>query len=183
MFLLYYIVNLINFIFYLNLNYLNKFYLNFNKFNLIFKKPFSRITFFEKFILVLFYKNNWFFKSISNFSQYNNNINDLKKKSYPLLNFFSHYDNIFEKKFINIFFLKKIYIFFKKNNFLLNFNFFEFIILQNFFLKKYFNFLNKYFFKNYDIFNLIKLNYLFFYFNKNNLIIKNYKYNLNYYND
>jgi hypothetical protein len=58
MFLLYYIVNLINFIFYLNLNYLNKIYLNFNKFNLIFKKPFNKITFFEKFILVVFYKNN-----------------------------------------------------------------------------------------------------------------------------
>lgn len=183
MFLLYYIVNLINFIFYLNLNFLNKFYLNFNKFNLIFKKPFNKITFFEKFMLVLFYKNNWFFKSISNFSHYNSNISELKKKNFPLLNFFSYYNNLTENKFKNLFFLKKMYIFFLKNKFLKSYNFIDFIILQNFFFKKYFNLLNNNYFKNFDTFNFLKLNFLFFYFNKNSLNFKNYKYNLNYYND
>jgi hypothetical protein len=183
MFLLYYIVNLINFIVYLNLNFLNKLYLNFNKFNLIFKKSFDRVTFFEKFILVLFYKNNWFFKSISNFSNYSNNINELKKKSFPLLNFFSYYNNISNNRISNLFFLKKNYIFLLKNNYLNKTNFVEFIILQKFFFIKYFNFLNKSFFKNINLFNLVKLNYLFFYFNKNNQNFRNYKFNLNYYND
>ena len=88
MFLLYFIVNLINFVVYLNLNYLNKIYLNFNKFNLVFKKSFESLTFIEKFVLVFFYKNNWFFKSISAFSNHKKEINDFKKKNYPLLNFF-----------------------------------------------------------------------------------------------
>lgn len=183
MFLLYYIVNLISFIFYLNLDYLNRIYLNFNKFNLIFKKPFDRITFLEKFILVLFNNNNWFFKSISNFSVYVENVNNLKKTNYPLLNFFSLYSTLNSIKYINIFFLKKVYIFFKKNNFFKNISFADFIILQAFFLKKYFNFLNINFYKNTNINNFIKLNFLFFYFNKNALNFKNYKLNLNYYND
>jgi len=183
MFLLYYIVNLINFIFYLNLDFLNKLYLSFNKFNLIFKKPFNRITFFEKFILAFFYKNNWFFKSISSFSNFSNEIADLKKKHYPLLNFFSYYNNLSEIKITNLFFLKKIYFFFKKNNFLLKSNFVDFLILQKLFFKKYFNFLNKNFFKNESLLNLIKLNFLFFYFNKKSLSLRNYKLNLNYYND
>ena len=183
MFLLYYIVNLINFIFYLNLNFLNKVYLNFNKFNLIFKKPFSRVTFFEKFILVFFYNSNWFFKSISNFSNYSNEINNLKKKNYPLLNFFSIYNNLSDYKLNNLLFFKKIFIFFKKNNFFKKVNFVEFVILQKLFFKKYFNLLDKNFFKNLDILNLIKLNFLFYYFNKNNFNRKNYKFNLNYYSD
>jgi len=183
MFLLYYIVNLINFIFYLNLDYLNKFYLNFNKFNLIFKKPFDKITFFEKFILVFFYKNNWFFKSISNFSDYNDSINTLKKKNYPLLNFFSIYSNLTFYKSINLSYLKKIYIFFKKNKFISNLNFIDFVILQNMFCKKYFSFLNNSYFKDSNNLNLIKLNFLFFFFNKKSLSNKIYKFNLNYYND
>jgi len=183
MFLLYFLVNLINFIFYLNLDFLNKLYLNFNRFNLVFKKPFDKISSFEKFILAFFYKNNWFFKSISNFSYYNDHINDLKKKKYPLLNFFSLYNNITFFKMNNIFFLKKMYVFFKKNNFLSNISFVEFIIIQNFFFKKYFSFLNKFYYKDTCVFNLIKLNFLFFYFNKKSSLKKNYKFNLNYYND
>ena len=183
MFLLYYIVNLINFFFYFNLNYLNKIYLNFNKFNLVFKKPFNKISFFEKFVLVFFYKDNWFFKSISNFSSYSSEIKNFKKKQFPLLNFFSFYNFLIENKFYNLFFLKKMYIFFKKNNFISNKTFIEFIILQKFLFKKYFNFLNKNYYYDINVFNLIKLNFLFFYFNKNNLNKKNYKYNLNYYND
>ena len=58
MFLLYYFINFINFFVYVNLKYLNKFYLSFNKFNLVFKKKFIDTTFFEKFMLVFFYKNN-----------------------------------------------------------------------------------------------------------------------------
>jgi hypothetical protein len=183
MFLLYYLVNLFNFLFYTNLNHFNKIYLIFNKFNLIFKKSFKKITFFEKFILVLLYKNNWFFKSIKNFSNYNNIVNDFRKKNFPLLNFFYFYNFIFNNKFINLYFLKKIFIFFKKYKFIKNISFLNFIILQKFFFIKYYNLLNKNFFKSIDYKNLIKLNFLFYYFNKNTLNNKNYKFNLNYYND
>ena len=175
-------VNLINFIFYLNLNFFNKIYLSFNKFNLIFKKPFNKITFFEKFILAFFYKNSWFFKSISNFSRYDDEIDNLKKKNYPLLNFFSLYNDI-SNNINNVFFIKKIYIFFKKNNFILNNTFVDFIIFQKFLSKKYFSFLNKIFYKNIENFNLLKLNFLFLLFNKNNFSNKNYKFNLNFYSD
>lgn len=183
MFLLYYIVNLVNFLFYLNLNYLNKIYLNFNKFNLIFKKPFKKTTFFEKFILVLFYGDNWFFKSISNFSNYKNNVSNFRKSNFPLINFFYYYNFIVENKFLNLFFLKKMFVFFKKNGFFKNIDFFNFIILQKFFFLKYYNLINKSFFKFVNYKNLIKLNFLFFYFHKISTKNKNYKFNLNFYND
>jgi len=183
MFLLYFIVNLINYVFYLNLNFLNKFYLNFNKFNLIFKKSFEKITFFEKFILIIFYKSNWFFRSVSNFSDYSNNINILKKNNYPILNFFSLYNSMFSNKLENLFLLKKIYIFFNKNKFLNKSSFVDFILLNFILNKKYLNFLNSNFFENTSNNNLLKLNFIFFYFNKNSLNYYNYKFNLNYYND
>jgi len=183
MFLLYYIVNLINYVFYLNLDHLNKIYLNFNKFNLIFKKPFSKITYFEKFILVFFYKNNWFFKSISNFSDYRTSINDLKKKNFPLLNFFSFYNYLTDNKINDLFVLKRMFVFFKKNKFFNSYTFVDFILLQNFLYKKYFNLLSGSYFNNLENINLLKLNFLFIYFNKTPAINKNYKYNLNYYSD
>ena len=58
LFLLYYLISLVNFFVYINLKYLNNFYLSFNKFNLVFKKKFSDTTSFEKFMLVFFYKDN-----------------------------------------------------------------------------------------------------------------------------
>ena len=147
---------------------------------MIFKKIFLKQLFLRN-LFNFFYKNNWFFKSIFNFYNFNIN-NSYKKNNHPLLNFFSFYNSNFDNKFKNVFFLKKIFKFLKKKNiFKLNFNFFDFLILHYFIFKKYFNILSSFFYNSIEI-NQLKLNYLFVYFNKN-LNLKKKFFNLNYYND
>ena len=197
MFFLYYLWNLINFLVFINLNFLNVFFLKFNKFNLIFKKPFKTLTFLEKFFLVFFSKKNWFFKSICCFSNFDYEINELRKKNFPIINFFVLYSSKSNITFKNFFIIKTQYNWWFKNNF--NFNsdcfkndqyyymFYNWLLIQFFFYKKYYNLLDSFFFKFFSNNNLIKLNFIFYKFYNLNIFKKNnfnyYLFNLNYYND
>ena len=116
-----------------------------------------------------------------NFSNFNS-VNNYKKDNHPLLNFFSYYNNCSDNKLKNLIFLKKLFNFLKLNGYSKNCNsFFEFVILQYFLTKKYFDFLVLFYYDTTNS-NLTKLNFLFNFFNKN---FKNNikRYNLNYYND
>ena len=181
MIFLYYLLNIVNYFIFINLNYLNRFYLVFNKFNLIFKKNFKNTTFFEKFILIFFYKSNWFFKST--FINYDSDLlNNFKTNNHPLINFYSIFNSNKSNNFKNLFLLKKNYNFFNKLFFFKNTSFVDFIILIFFFNNKYFNLLNFFFYKSENKSNFFKLNFLFLFFNKKNNLHKKI-YNLNYYSD
>jgi hypothetical protein len=79
--------------------------------------------------------------------------------------------------------LNKQFKFFKKNNFL------EFLLIQKFFFKKYFNLYSSYFYNNYSCYNNIKLIFFYLYIYKNtknkinifnlNVFSDWYKYNFN----
>jgi hypothetical protein len=183
MFLLYYLINFINLVVYLNINTLNNLYISFNRLNLIFKKSFDKITFFEKFTLIFFHNSDWFFKSILSFTDFSKNINDLKKNNFPLINFLHYYNHNGHINFNKLFYIKSLYTFFKKKKFFKNLSFSDYLVFQYFFNKKYYSFLNLNFYKNKNLNNILKLNYLFFYFNKFFNNKKILKLNLNYYND
>jgi hypothetical protein len=104
-------------------------------------------------------------------------------KSNPVILFFHFFNKKENYKFSKLNILVKQYNFFK------NFSFLNFLLIQKYFFKIYFNLYSSFFYKNYSINNNIKLVFFFNYiFNKTNknLIIYNldvfsdwYKYNFN----
>lgn len=124
------------------------------------RRTFKFISHFEKLLLVLFYKKGWFENSIANLYR-RKDVLDYRKKFYPIIHAFHLNHDKVNYEINNLkFFVKqykfysnitkyktkliKIYnvCFFKKNK-----NFIKFLMLQNLYYKKYYNFLSYTFFK------------------------------------
>jgi hypothetical protein len=78
--------------------------------------------------------------------------------------------------------LSKLNILYKQYNFFKFSRFLDFLLIQKYFFKKYFNLYSSFFYKTYNIYNNVKLIFFFNYiFNKNNksLVV----YNLDVFND
>jgi hypothetical protein len=156
-------------------NVLEYFFIKINHTNIFYKNNFDYLNYFEKLFLSLFYRDGLFY----NF--YNDLNNKLKifnhrVKFNPVILFFHFFNKKEEYQFSKLNILYKQYSFFK------NLNFLNFLIIQKYFFKKYFNLYSSFFYKSYSIYNNIKLFFFFNYiFNKNKkyLVV----YNLNVFND
>ena len=141
---------------------------------LIRKRTFKFLSYFEKILLVLFYRKGWFEKSIANLYR-KKDILDCRRNFYPTIYSFhinhdkvsydpsnlklmvKQYNYFFKNKFYNKKFNKIFNICFNVNNRF----FLKYLMLQNLLIHNYYN-LNSYFFyiEKTDI-NLVKLNRLF----------------------
>lgn len=175
MFFFYYLWSFFFILVYYLRNVLEYFFIKINHTNIFYKNNFDYLNYFEKLFLSLFYRDNLFY----NF--YNDLTNKFKIFKYRMLNnpvilFFHFYNKKENYSFSGLNVLYKQYKFFN------NFDFLNFLIIQKFFFKKYFNLYSSFFYKGFDINNNIKLVFFFNYiFNKNEktLII----YNLDVFND
>ncbi len=153
----------------------NKFLIKNNPF-LIRKRTFKYISYFEKIILVFFYKKGWFENSLANLYRIKD-ITDYRKMYYPTiqsfhtnynkidycldnLRFFSKQFRYYNKNKINKKFIKILKLCFSVNNK----NFVKFLMLQILYFNKYFNFNSYQFFNNKSEKNLIKFNRVFYIF-------------------
>ena len=180
MFLFYYFWLTINYLIYLNHFFFEFLLYKSNNFNFIHNNSFYKQNFFNKFFFFFLKKENinsfsFFFKNLDNY------LNFWKKNLFFPSDFFNFYSNRTKNKLFDVIFLTNL---FKKicNIFKLK-NYFDWLILQKIFFSSYFNLLNLYIYKNISKNNLIKFNFIIFFF----LELKNYRYsqffNLNYYND
>lgn len=144
------------------------------------RRDFDNLGFFEKIFLAFFKKDNWFYNSIANI--YNESyLLEYRQKEYPRV-FLFHlwFDEVsyFIKDLSvlsrqNLYF-NNSYLFKKKTNFINRFFFksvgysqstlIQFIILQKLLYEKYYNIFGSLFFKEYDSYNVIKLNWWFYLF-------------------
>lgn len=175
MFFFYYIWSFFSAFIYFFRNILEFIFIKINHTNIFYKNNFDYLNYFEKLFLSLFHRENLFY----NF--YNDSYNNLKifkyrVKNNPMILFFHFFDKKENYNFYNLNILSKQFKFFK------NYNFIDFLIIQKFFSKKYFNLYSSFFYKNYNESNILKLTFFFFYLfslNNNKLVI----YNLNVFND
>jgi len=177
-FFFYYVWSFFSAFIYYFRNILEFFFIKINHTNIFYKNNFNYLNYFEKLFLSLFHKENLFY----NF--YNDSYNNLKIfnyrfKNYPMILFF-HFFN--KKETYSYYSLNALYKQFKYIKKIKNNSFIDFLIIQKFFFKKYFNLYSSFFYKSYSEFNNLKL--IFFFFNlyslsKNKFIV----YNLNVFND
>lgn len=138
------------------------------------KRTFKFLSYFEKTFLVLFYRKGWFEKSLAHLYR-KKDVEDYRRKFYPLINIFHLYAERSEYKFEDLkllisqfsFFnssevfgwrLRNVYreCFYRKRT-----NWRSFLIIQHIFYKKYFNTYSSFFFNNYNFNNTLTLNYMF----------------------
>lgn len=182
-FLFYYVWGFFFFIVLFFKNFINYIYFKFNNNIITFKKDFNDLGYFEKLFLILFSKNGEFKNSIGNIYS-NNNLFNHRKSKYPLIFFFHLYSQKMDYKFFNLFFLNKFFnffknskryysvlnrikfIFFKKlyNDNIMYKDYLVFLILQKISYKRYYNLCSSIYFKNFNINNLVKLNWMFYLF-------------------
>ena len=167
--------------FFLILNYTHNFiensFLIKNSPYLIRKRTFKYISYFEKIILVLFYKKGWFENSFSNLYR-KKDIIEYRRANYPMIDSFHirhnkvYYEVKSLKKLVkqfNYIKLGKLFVNLKINK-LLNFcysnknMFINFLVLQEILINNYNNYNNYNNFYNQNENNLIKLNRVFFIF-------------------
>ncbi len=182
MFFFYYLWSFFFFFFYFCRNVLEYFFIKINHTNIFYKNNFDYLNYFEKLFLSLFYRDNLFYNFYNDLNN-RSKIFKYRMKSNPVILFFHFFNKKENYKFSKLNILVKQYNFFK------NFSFLNFLLIQKYFFKKYFNLYSSFFYKNYSINNNIKLVFFFNYiFNKTNknLIIYNldvfsdwYKYNFN----
>lgn len=138
------------------------------------KRTFKFLSYFEKLLLVLFYKKGWFDKSIANLYR-KKDILEYRRNFYPMIySFHINHDKV-NYELENLKLLVKQYNYYYNNKFyskkfnkilklcfsLNNKNFVKFLVLQNLFISKYYNLNSYFFFKNKNNLNLIKFNRLF----------------------
>ena len=151
----------------------NTFLLKNNPF-LVRKRTFQYISYFEKLILVLFYKKGWFENSIANLFR-KKDIVEYRRKYYPTIySFHINYDRV-NYELNNLKFFVRQFNYYNKNKiifkklgkiykfcyFIKNKNFIKYLMLQNLYYKKYFNLNNYFYFYNISNLNLIKFNRIF----------------------
>ena len=163
-------------------NLLEYFFIKINHTNIFYKNNFDYLNNFEKLFLSLFYRDNLFYNFYNDLNN-KSKIFKYRVKNNPIILFFHFYNKKENYHFSKLNMLVKQFNFFK------NFNFLYFLLIQKYFFKKYFNMYSSFFYKNYNLYNNIKLIFFFNYiFNKNNksLVVYNldvfndwYKYNFN----
>lgn len=127
--------------------------------------------------LVLFYKKGWFERSIAHLFRMQD-IEDHRRKNYPLIYLFHLYLEKMDYKIENLNLSVRQYNFFC-NSKLFGFklskifkicfskektNFLKFLIIQDIFFRRYYNTFSSSFFKNYNYNNTLMLNYAFYIF-------------------
>lgn len=164
---------------FLFLSYLHTFIENFflikNNPFLIRRRTFKYISYFEKLILVFFYKRGWFENSLANLYR-KKDIVDYRRKFYPVIySFHLNYDKVFyhldDLKFFvkqykyyhteKLFFYKKMSLVLKNCFSIKNKNFIKFLVLQYLYINKYFNLNSYFFFDEKTNNNLVKFNRAF----------------------
>jgi hypothetical protein len=154
---------------------LEYFFIKINHTNIFYKNNFDYLNYFEKLFLSLFYRDGLFYNFYNDLNN-QSKIFKYRMNSNPIILFFHFYNKKEDYQFSRLNILCKQFNFFKSLSFL------DFLLLQKYFFKKYFNLYSSFFYKNYSIYNNVKLVFFFNYiFNKNNknLII----YNLDVFND
>ena len=138
------------------------------------KRTFKFLSYFEKLFLVLFYRRGWFERSLA-YLYRKKDVEEYRRKHYPLINLFHLYLDKSDYKFENLKLLVNQFNFFyesdvfgpklkKINKFCFNYtssNFVYFLIIQEIFFRKYWNTFGSVFFKKYDTLNTLTLNYIF----------------------
>jgi hypothetical protein len=154
---------------------LEYFFIKINHTNIFYKNNFDYLNYFEKLFLSFFYRDGLFYNFYNDLNN-KSKIFKYRMNSNPVILFFHFYNKKENYKFSKLNVLYKQFSFFKSSHFL------DFLLLQKYFFKKYFNLYSSFFYKHYNIYNHIKLIFFFNYiFNKNNknLVI----YNLDVFND
>ena len=175
MFFFYYLWSFFFIIVYYCRNVLEYFFIKINHTNIFYKNNFDYLNYFEKLFLSLFYRDGLFYNFYNDLNN-KSKIFKYRMSSNPVVLFFHFYNKKENYKLSKLSILCKQFRFFKSLRFL------DFLLLQKYFFKKYFNLYSSFFYKNYSVYNHIKLVFFFNYiFNKNNknLIV----YNLDVFND
>lgn len=138
------------------------------------KRTFKFLSYFEKLFLVLFYKKGWFEKSISNLYR-KKDIIDYRRKNYPIIYSFHLNYNKVNYELNNLRLLIKQYKYYSNSKFynkklhkIFNFCFknkdklfIKYLLLQNLYIKNYYNLISYSYFIDKNNLNLIKFNRLF----------------------
>lgn len=174
MFLLYYVWGFFIYLLSLTHNFIEINFLAQNNPFLIRKRTFKYLSYFEKLFLVLFHKKGWFERSIAHLFRMKD-IEDYRRKNYPLIYLFHLYLERSEYKIENLNLTVRQYNFYKKSKifklkllqifqncfFIRKTNFLKFLMIQDIFFRKYFNTFSSSFFRDYSILNSLKLNIVF----------------------
>lgn len=173
MFLLYYVWGFFIFLVSVFRSTIEKIFFAKNNPFLMTKRTFKFLSYFERIFLVLFYRKGWFERSLA-YLYRKKDIEEYRRKHYPLINLFHLYLDKSEYKFEDLKLLSKQYeYFFRSISFSYKLrrifracfsidvnNFIKFLILQEIFFKKYFNTYGSFFFKKYNTLNTLTLNYI-----------------------